>query len=77
MPIGVNTIVWCWFLFVVQVATQVAEGMLAAGACVVRPPGHHAEADTAKGFCIFNNVAVAAHILVHKKVCSGQAKQFR
>ncbi len=28
--------------------------------CLIRPPGHHAEADRAMGFCIFNNVAVGA-----------------
>lgn len=30
------------------------------GFCAVRPPGHHAEYDNAMGFCLFNNIVVAA-----------------
>lgn len=36
------------------------KGDLDRAFCAVRPPGHHAEANRAMGFCIFNNVAVAA-----------------
>jgi acetoin utilization deacetylase AcuC-like enzyme len=34
------------------------------GFCAVRPSGHHAEPDRAMGFCLFNNVAVAAQLAV-------------
>ncbi|HOV74481.1 MAG TPA: histone deacetylase [Candidatus Hydrogenedentes bacterium] len=34
--------------------------------CAVRPPGHHAERDRAMGFCLFNNIAIAARWLQAK-----------
>jgi acetoin utilization deacetylase AcuC-like enzyme len=44
----------------VDLALRIASGDLRAGLAAVRPPGHHAESDRAMGFCLFNNVAIAA-----------------
>jgi len=36
------------------------------GFCGVRPSGHHAEADRAMGFCLFNNIAIAAELAIRE-----------
>jgi len=43
-----------------ELALRVMSGELRTGLAVVRPPGHHATRDRAMGFCLINNVAVAA-----------------
>ncbi len=47
----------------VEAVDRVMEGTWRNGFVACRPPGHHAEANEAMGFCLFNNVAVAAEHL--------------
>jgi acetoin utilization deacetylase AcuC-like enzyme len=47
-------------------ADAIVSGSIDHAFCAVRPPGHHAERDRAMGFCLLNNVAIAARYLQQK-----------
>ena len=48
---------------VITACQSVLQGEISRAFCAIRPPGHHAEREYAMGFCLFNNVAIAARWL--------------
>lgn len=49
----------------VMAVKDIMAGTYERAFCAVRPPGHHAEANQAMGFCLFNNIAIATQALRH------------
>src|SRR6185369_16885291 len=44
----------------------VVSGASKTAFCLIRPPGHHATADRGMGFCVVNNIALAARYAQHR-----------
>ncbi len=55
---------------VIECVEKTYRGEINSAFAFVRPPGHHAEKDRAMGFCIFNNVAIAARYALKKLGCT-------
>jgi acetoin utilization deacetylase AcuC-like enzyme len=51
---------------VLNAVDSIMKGKIQNGFALVRPPGHHAEASQAMGFCLFNNIAIGAAHLIKK-----------
>jgi len=58
--LGTREAAWCAAGAVIDLTHAIWAGKAQRGFALVRPPGHHAEADRAMGFCLLNNVAIAA-----------------
>ena len=50
----------------IEICKNVLSKKIDHGYAIIRPPGHHADMSTARGFCIFNSVAIAAKYILNK-----------
>ncbi|PQO41853.1 histone deacetylase [Blastopirellula marina] len=50
----------------IDATRKVVQGEAANAFCMIRPPGHHATADKAMGFCLLNNIAIAATVALRE-----------
>jgi acetoin utilization deacetylase AcuC-like enzyme len=50
----------------ITAATAVATGTVNNAYALIRPPGHHAEYDRGRGFCLINNIAIATQALINR-----------
>jgi histone deacetylase 6 len=55
----------------IETCKNVVAGQCKNGIAVIRPPGHHAEPNESMGFCIFNNVPIAASVCMqdYPEIC--------
>ena len=47
----------------IKLVSEIETGSINNGMALVRPPGHHATSNRSMGFCLFNNIAIAARYL--------------
>lgn len=50
----------------IDMARDIWQDKLKAGFALIRPPGHHATSSRSMGFCIFNNIAIVASVLIEE-----------
>ena len=50
----------------IEICKNILSKKIEHGYAIIRPPGHHADMSTARGFCIFNSVAIAVKYILKK-----------